>query len=94
MNRFRVYLIDLLWGAKYSSFGSCANRKWQIRRFGPIEATLTMRDTSKPDAYSREELLEMLATVRKHEAIQGWKVPEPYTPGPGVFAAGCGMDIR
>lgn len=77
MNRLRLYLLDLLWGGKHASTGSCANRKWQVRTFGPVEVTLTFRHTSMPDAYSREELLEMLDTVRKHEAIQGWKVPEP-----------------
>jgi len=38
--------------------------------------TVTYRDTRQEDGYSREELLAMLETVRRHEALQGWKVPE------------------
>lgn len=43
-----------------------------------FELTVTSRDTTKPDAYSREELLQMLEIVRHNEDIQGWKCPEPY----------------
>jgi hypothetical protein len=59
-----------------SSSGSCANRRWWKTMSGPIEITLTYRDTRQEDGYSREELLQMLNEVRKHEAKQGWKVPE------------------
>lgn len=73
----RWKLISLLWPGKSASRGSCANRVWHVVQRGPIEATLTFRDTRQEDGYSREELVVMLRTVRVHEAKQGWKVPEP-----------------
>jgi hypothetical protein len=57
--------------------GSCANRRWSTWVVGRIEVTTTYRDTSEPDGHSREELVEMLATVRRAEAETGWRVPEP-----------------
>lgn len=57
--------------------GRCANRKWRKAYLGHVEVTITQRDLWKPDGYSREELLNMLWTVREHEAQQGWRVPEP-----------------
>ena len=38
--------------------------------------TIVVRDTREPDGYSREELMEMLKTIREQEDLQGWKVPE------------------
>lgn len=73
----RLTLIKWLWPKKGISSGTCANRRWWSFTRGPVEVTLTMRHMGIPDGYSREELLEMLHTVRKHEKIQGWKVPEP-----------------
>lgn len=56
---------------------SCANRKVITSHCGVYEVTLTFRDMSAPDGYSREELVHMLDTVREHEVRQGWRVPEP-----------------
>jgi hypothetical protein len=55
----------------------CANRWESVSRCSAYEVTLTVRDTAKPDGYSRKELYSMLRTVREHEAKQGWRVPEP-----------------
>lgn len=77
MDRLRWKLIGLLWPGGAASRGRCANRVWHVVRRGPIEVTLTFRDTRQPDGYERTELLEMLRTVREHEAVQGWRVPEP-----------------
>lgn len=82
MNRYRILLLrafSAIWpdGDPGGSSGSCANRRYRQFMSGPFEVTITYRDTREPDGYSREELLEMLETVRKHEASQGWKVPEP-----------------
>ena len=55
---------------------ACANRHVLVNRFGPIEVTTTFRDTRKPDGYSREELVEMLQLIRRHEALQKWRAPE------------------
>lgn len=86
--------------------GSCGNRSWTSFETDSFEVTFTKRDKRRPDAYSREELVRMLRTVREHEAIQGWKVPDPARddaesatrtafpePGPPVTAGGrslCG----
>ena len=56
--------------------GACANRRWARLRRSQVEVAVTIRDASKPDGYSREELLLMLREVRRHERIQGWQVPE------------------
>lgn len=55
---------------------SCANRHETRCDFGRLEVTITIRDKRKPDGYSREELCEMLALVRRHEKLQDWRVPE------------------
>lgn len=72
----RWKLLGLLWPGPHASVGRCANRVWHTVRRGPIEATLTFRDTRQEDGYSREELVAMLETVRRHEALQGWHVPD------------------
>jgi hypothetical protein len=59
------------------SVGACANRRWRRFMSGPVEVTITYRDTRRPDGYSREELVEMLKTIREQEKMMGWKVPEP-----------------
>jgi hypothetical protein len=59
-----------------SSYGACANRYTYVCKFGPLEMTIVVRDTREPDGYSREELVEMLQTIREQEELQGWKVPE------------------
>lgn len=81
MNWLRAKLLWLLWPAKGNEgFGMCANRRYRRVMMGHYEVTITYRDTSQPDGYERTELLKMLETVRKHEALQGWKVPEPNAP--------------
>jgi hypothetical protein len=77
MDWLRWYLIGWLWPGRLASRGVCANRAWHVVKRGPIEATLIFRDTRQPDDYSREELVAMLETVRRHEKLQGWRVPEP-----------------
>lgn len=69
----------MLWLVKFGrrSTFTCANRWESKSRCGKYEVTVGVRDTAKPDGYSREELLVMLHTVRKHEVLQGWRVPEP-----------------
>lgn len=76
MNWWRLRLILWLWPSRTST-AACANRRSRRTTCGPYEIELNVRDTSQPDGYSREELLTMLQEVRKHEAIQGWRVPEP-----------------
>ena len=69
----------MMWLARFGrrSTHVCANRWESVSRCGPFEVTVSVKDTTKPDGYSREELLAMLHTVRKHETLQGWRVPEP-----------------
>jgi len=55
-----------------------ANRtEWIIDTVDGYELTLVRRDTSLPDAHSREEVVEMLRTVRQAERRLGWTCPEP-----------------
>lgn len=77
--RLLLRLFSVLWirGPKGGSVGACANRRWHRFMSGPVEVTIAYRDTRLPDGYERTELLQMLHDVRKHEASQGWKVPEP-----------------
>lgn len=80
MSWLRLRLLALLWPTSpgaFSAYHKCANRWTRKMMIGPIELTITHRDTRDPDGYSREELVVMLETIRKHEAIMGWKVPEP-----------------
>jgi hypothetical protein len=72
---FRIRLILWLWPSR-SDFMSCANRRQYRVTFGRFEITMLLRDISQPDGYERTELLQMLQTVRRHEAYMGWKVPE------------------
>lgn len=57
--------------------GMCANRHMTVFMVGTSEVTVVVRDTTKPDGYSREELVTMLETIRREETIQQWTVPEP-----------------
>lgn len=72
---FVVYGLRL--ATRSSSVAFCANRRTTTCRAGTLEVTVVARDTRRPDGYSREELVEMLRTVRKQEALQDWRVPEP-----------------
>ena len=81
--QLRMKLLIWLLGKRWASTGTCANRKWWKRMVGPFEVTITMRHICALDGYSREELFEMLGTVRKHEALQGWCVPESGPDGSG-----------
>lgn len=53
------------------------NRYVRERMLRTTVATITFRDTTQPDAYTREELYAMLRLLRHHEEIQNWRVPEP-----------------
>lgn len=74
--RFWFWLLQFSLRRRARSWKACANRVEIHSRFGATEVTVTFRDTTQPDGYSREELVEMLALVRHHERLQGWKVPE------------------
>lgn len=76
IDSLRLLLIMRLWPNR-GEVGACANRRWRRQRCGAYEMTLEMRFLNAPDGYAREELYEMLCLIRKHEAIMGWKVPEP-----------------
>lgn len=55
----------------------CANRFTMAGYFGDVEVIVTARDTRLPDGCSREEVMAMLAEVRRAERRMGWKCPEP-----------------
>ncbi len=77
MTWLRLRLIHWLWPkSAVGSVGACANRSWRTTNVGPLEVKLLVRDTSRPDGYERTEMLTMLREVRKHEALQGWRVPD------------------
>jgi hypothetical protein len=57
--------------------GGCANRWTTVFDHGPVQVTVVLRDTREPDGRSREELVEMLAEIRRSERETGWRVPEP-----------------
>jgi hypothetical protein len=77
IDRVRVRLIMLLWPKSLrSAVGVCANRRWVRGMADRTEVTVTYRDTTQPDGYSREELVGMLKTIRKHEREMDWKVPD------------------
>ena len=81
LNRLRLRIVDWLWPSNMmQTVGSCANRRWHRGVSGPIEITVIYRDMRQHDGYSREELVEMLATVRKCEAEMEWRVPDPLGP--------------
>jgi hypothetical protein len=73
---WRLKVILWLW-PKGGSSGACANRWGRRVMFGLHEVTLTVRDPTQDDGYSREELMRFLKIVRESEQEQGWKVPEP-----------------
>jgi len=76
----RAGILSWLWdvaAGDADSVGSCANRRWSKKTVGSIEFIFIRRYKGMADGYSREELVEMLETVRKHEHLMGWKVPEP-----------------
>jgi hypothetical protein len=73
---YRVIVFALRRAGRCSR-GMCANRYTWVCLFGPLEMTVVVRDTRAADGYSREELVEMLATVREYERLQGWHVLEP-----------------
>jgi hypothetical protein len=68
---------------RFAGFRQCgarhvANRSEFTTEIGNVEATLILRATNQPNAYSREELYSMLQTIRQQEEIQGWQVPEQH----------------
>ena len=58
----------------------CSNRYVKVFKIGVFEVSITYRDTTKEDSYSREELVTMLKVIRNEEQRQQWKVPEPTMP--------------
>lgn len=62
--------------------GPWDRRKWVTNRahldckVGDIQVSICLRDTAKPDGYSREELIAMLREIRAEERRTGWKAPE------------------
>lgn len=48
-----------------------------VKQYKNLEIEVIVRDTNKPEAFTREELLIMLRKVRKEEIRTGWTVPEP-----------------
>ena len=77
-SRFWFWVIRkcCLW-APWSQFSMVGNRLRRRGMFGWVEVTITNRDTTEPDSYSREELIRLLALIRTQEETQQWKVPEP-----------------
>ena len=76
IERLRWWMIFKLWPRR-TGWGTCANRTEMTTMVDGVEHKLVLRDTRQPDGYERTELLQMLRTVRRHEHLQGWKVPEP-----------------
>jgi hypothetical protein len=76
---FRFWLIFKLWPYRRGSAHFCANRQeWTfVTPSKKAEFMLRVRDLQIKDSYSREELLTMLATIRREETKQDWLVPEP-----------------
>ena len=60
-----------------SGYHLCANRNEQGFVIRQLDVTVIFRDTTKPDAYSREECIEMLTKVRIQELASGWTCPDP-----------------
>ena len=79
----RLWLRAFIWLVRHApppirrSVAFVGNRTTWTLTTGVQEWTTCSRRTNQPDAYTREELVEMLETIRKHEAVQGWRVPEP-----------------
>ena len=74
--RLRLYLAVKMFPQRQASSSACGNRRKSWWRVGTVEYTLSIRDFSKPNAYSREELIIMLKLLREQEQKMGWKVPE------------------
>lgn len=78
LDRLHLWLLKVIFPKKTWSTDVCANRvTWKTRIGTHAEATLIIRHLGLPDGYSREELVEMLRTVRLHEMLSGWRTPEP-----------------
>jgi len=80
---FRLVLWAMRWAR--SSWGSCGQRYESSLTIGGRRLFVQVRHLDQPDRYSREELVRMLETVRKAEADQGWKCPDPGTPKRGAI---------
>lgn len=55
----------------------CGRRMVSTFVVGGTEYTVTSRELRHPDHYSREELLAMLAIVRREEQRMRWRCPDP-----------------
>lgn len=82
MSWFRLKLIMWLWPRRGST-SSCANRWTRRAQCGAYEVELRIRDTSKPDGYSREEIVEMKRELREHAIRQG--LEEVWIEAPGTL---------
>jgi hypothetical protein len=60
-----------------ATWHTCANRCTVTCNVRGLVLALQVKNTRGRDGYSREELIEMLQLIRKHERQLGWKVPEP-----------------
>ena len=61
----------------------CGNRVEFSASIDGQELFVRVRDLRKPSGYERTEVLEMLRSVRMHEARSGWTCPDPGKPKRG-----------
>lgn len=84
----RIFVVGWLFPTR-----RCASRLWCAGRYtrvyrtlnGHHEVTLTFRDLSHPDVYSREEVYRLLALVRREEQRMDWTCPEPTHEPAGMW---------
>lgn len=80
LDALRIWVVSRLFPTRrcVSRF-FCAGRSTGVYRTlnGHHEVTLTFRDLSYPDIYSREEVVRMLKLVRSEERRMNWTCPEP-----------------
>jgi hypothetical protein len=73
----RLRLLKIILWQRPGRFGSVGNRRIYTFKLEPLEITVTSRDTTEEDGYSRVELYNMLKLIRTNEVVQQWRVPEP-----------------
>jgi len=61
----------------YRSIGYTCNRHTTKFHFINSDLEIIYTDLTKKSNHTREELVEMLETVRREEKEMNWKVPEP-----------------
>lgn len=57
--------------------GICGSRTWRTFEKNGKRVTVVVTDINKPLTFSREECIEMLASIRRQEARSNWVCPEP-----------------